>query len=382
MSLHEQHNVPDDTEQKIRSKVEQVLKDTPFAVSALRKLSGGTANFMYHTILDKTPAEEKYPNGVIIKQGEGYVALHPAFKIPTSRCAIEYESLVHLAGLHPTETTFCTISTPETYFFNPETNTQVQEYLPEALSLKDYALKYYVAPTPSTLKEQCNQIGHGLGAWLRAFHGWSQEPKQAALRETFAGNKDMQGLKNMINYQQLLQMVDRQPEILGDARDVLQGVSDLAAGELADESALYPIHGDFWTGNILLPDIPMVNGSHTPVRIVDWEMVQLGVRPLDLGQVIAELWLLKLYKDIDAGEWLIRAFADGYDSVDDDFAYRTIIHVGVHLICFGSQTPGWGDAEQQKDVVRAGREVIVKAWSKDRKYFDEHVFGSLFRPRA
>ncbi|KAF5684433.1 cytoplasmic trna 2-thiolation 2 [Fusarium denticulatum] len=379
MSLHEQHSIPNDTEQEIRSKVDQVLKGTPFAPSSLRKLSGGTANFMYHATLEKPSDEDKYQNGVVIKQGEGYVALHPAFRIATSRCAIEYESLVHLAGLPPTETPSYRISTPETYYFNQDSNTQVQEYLPEALSLKDYALKYYVAPTPPSLKEQCEQLGHGLGSWLRAFHGWSQEPKQAALRKTFAGNKEMQGLKNMINYQQLLQVVDRYPEILGDARDVFQGVSDLAAGELANESALYPIHGDFWTGNILLPDTPLAKGTYTPIRIVDWEMVQLGARPLDLGQAIAELWQLNLYKDIAAGEWLIQAFADGYGAVSDDFAYRTVIHVGVHLICFGSQTPGWGDAEQQKDVVRIGKEIIVRAWGRDRGYFVGHVLGGLFR---
>ncbi|KAM0562645.1 hypothetical protein ACHAPJ_002335 [Fusarium lateritium] len=293
--------------------------------------------------------------------------------------AVEQESLIHLSAFSPVTTPSCSISTPAVYHFDHVTNTQVQEYLSKAVSLKDYALKHYTAPTSQSLKPQCDQIGHGLGAWLRAFHGWSQEPKQAAMREVFAGNKEMQGLKNMINYQQLLQRVDQHPEILGDARDALQGVSDLAAGELVDESALYVIHGDFWTGNILLPDTPIQEGIQTPIRIVDWEMAQLGVRPLDLGQVIAELWELKLYKDIDAGEWLIRAFADGYDTIDDDFAYRTIIHVGVHLICFGSQTPGWGTAEQQKEVVRVGKEVLVRAWSRDREYFDGHVLGSLFR---
>ena len=54
------------------------------------------------------------------------------------------------------------------------------------------------------------------------FHSWSQEPKQAALRGTFVGNKDGQRLKNTINYQQLLQMVYRYPMILGDAREILQ----------------------------------------------------------------------------------------------------------------------------------------------------------------
>ncbi|KAF5021662.1 hypothetical protein F66182_6282 [Fusarium sp. NRRL 66182] len=358
MSLHQQHDVMADTEEQIRTKVERVLEQTPFSVSTLTKLSGGTANFMYHAAL-KNPSND-YPDGVVIKQGEAYVALNPSFKIATSRCAVEQESLLRLANLPPAATPSVAISTPAIYQFHHDSNTQVQEYLPKAISLKDYTLKYYAAPTSPSLKSQCEQLGRGLGAWLRAFHGWSQEPMQAALRELFAGNNEMQGLKNMVNYQQLLQMVDRHPDILGDARDVLQGVCDLAAGELTDESTLYVIHGDFWTGNILLPDVPIREGTQTPVRIVDWEMAQLGVRPLDLGQVIAELWQLKLFKNIDAGEWLIQAFADGYGTVDHDFAYRTIIHVGVHLVCFGSQTPGWGTAEQQKDVVRAGKEVLAE----------------------
>ena len=168
----------------------------------------------------------------------------------TSAQVIEYESLIRLAGLPRLQVEFYTISTPKTYYFNYKTNTQIQEYLPHAISLKEYALKHFSHPHPttSTYKPPCDRLGHALGAWLRMFHGWSQEPKQAALRETFAGNKDGQGLKNMINYQQLLQMVYRYPMILGDARDILQGVSDLAAEELADETALCPIHGDFWTG--------------------------------------------------------------------------------------------------------------------------------------
>ncbi|KAL6913175.1 hypothetical protein FSHL1_010858 [Fusarium sambucinum] len=382
MTSHEQPQDPTDAKKEIASKIKYILDDTCFAVSDLRRLTGGTANFMYHATLKQSSSKDKYQDGVVIKHGEGYVATHPSFKISTSRCAVEYESLVHLAALPPLQNSYCTISTPKTYYFDHDTNTQVQEYLPHALSLKEYALKHY-SPSSQTHKSQCDQFGHALGAWLRAFHGWSQEPKQAAIRETFAGNNDGQGLKNMINYQQLLQMVDQHPDVLGDARDVFQGVSDLAAEELLNETDLCPIHGDFWTGNILISDAPVTGSDRTPIRVVDWELSQLGVRPLDLGQFIAELWSLKLYRDIDAGEWLIHAFAAGYGPVDDNFAYRTIIQVGVHLICFGrywSTTPGeLREGEQQKIMYRLGKEVIVKAWSRDGEYFQGHILGCLFR---
>lgn len=108
-------------------------------------------------------------------------------------------------------------------------------------------------------------------------------------------------------------------------------------------------------------------------------MAELGIRPFDLGQMIAELWQLKLFRNIDAGVWLIEAFADGYGPVDVSFVFRTILHVGAHLICFGSQTPGWGTEEQSKHIVEVGRDVLVNAWNKDRKSFDGHDLGCLFQ---
>ncbi|KAF7533705.1 hypothetical protein G7Z17_g13472 [Cylindrodendrum hubeiense] len=365
-----------DTQTEIQAKVKRVLQGTPFSPESLKQLSGGTANFIYHAVLEKPLPE--YPNGVVVKQGEAYVATNPNFPLATSRCAIEQQCLAHLTELPPAITPSSSISTPAVYHFNEETNTQVQEYLVNAVSLKIFALEHYAAPTPVSLKPQCRQLGHGLGAWLRSFHEWSEKPEQVALREKLAGNKEMQVLKNMINYKGLVQMADVHPTILGDIKSDLQDISDMAAAELVDEAALHVIHGDFWTGNVLLPNTTIQEGAQTPVKVIDWELAQLGVRPLDLGQMIAELWQLKLYKDIDAGDWLIEAFADGYGSISADDAFRAIIQVGVHLICFGSRTPGWGTPEQGAKLVETGKEVLLKAWGNDWEWFKGHVLGSLF----
>jgi hypothetical protein len=107
-------------------------------------------------------------------------------------------------------------------------------------------------------------------------------------------------------------------------------------------------------------------------------MAQLGIRPLDLGQMIAELWELKLYRDLDAGPWVIRGFAAGYGPLDTDTAFRSILHVGAHLICFGASTPGWGTAEQNEEILRIGKDVLIKAWKKDRDAFNEHALECLF----
>jgi hypothetical protein len=94
--------------------------------------------------------------------------------------------------------------------------------------------------------------------------------------------------------------------------------------------------------------------------------------------MIAELYELYLFKDIHAGRWLVEGFAVGYGIPNDDFAFRTAIHVGTHLVCWGSSVPGWGTEEQILEVVTKGRDLIVHAWQKDKAWFMDSDLACLF----
>lgn len=131
--------------------------------------------------------------------------------------------------------------------------------------------------------------------------------------------------------------------------------------------------------SILLPDEDISSGHRVALFVIDWEMCQLWKPQLDLGQMIAELYELTLYKDIQAGLWLIDGFVSGYGFVDDNFAFRTLLHVGTHLVGFGSSVAGWGTPEQRENVARTGRDIILRAWQKDRDWFERHDLASLFK---
>ena len=132
--------------------------------------------------------------------------------------------------------------------------------------------------------------------------------------------------------------------------------------------------------SIILPKNSLdTKHSNTPLFIIDWELAQCGTRALDLGQMMAELYELKHYKDIDAGVWIIQGITEGYPALSDEMAFRTLIHVGTHLIFFGSTVPGWGTDEQIADVVRLGKDLIVKAWEKDKSWFKGLVWECLFK---
>jgi hypothetical protein len=135
------------------------------------------------------------------------------------------------------------------FYFDAESNTQIQELLPTAVDLKTYSLRHFSEKGGSNLKSECQGLGQSLGSWLQEFHLWSSLPEQAQLKVTLKANHSMQGLKNMINYHHwLTEAVDRFPSILGSARELFDQVRIMTQAELKDESQLHVIHGDFWTG--------------------------------------------------------------------------------------------------------------------------------------
>ncbi|KAK0710694.1 kinase-like domain-containing protein [Lasiosphaeris hirsuta] len=360
----------------ISSQVKDELRGTSFECDEVAVLTGGNANFVFRGHLAKP-----LPSGaehVLIKHGEGYVSSNPSFKLPTSRCVIESESLRALGNLAPAENKWCRVRTPELYQFNDKTNTQIQEYLPDAIDLKNYVPKHYEPNTPPSKKAECLGAGEGLGRWLKDFHDWAVEPEQTGLREGAAANAALQKLKHATYYQYLLQFVDKFPAILSDSRPLFEQVKAMADAELGDDTKLQTVHGDFWTGNVLLPDKPISPSAVTPMFVVDWEVVSLGVRVRDVAQMMAELYMHKVFKEIDAGAWLMEGFVAGYGGLTPEQAFRAAIHIGCHLVVIGGSVQGWGSPEAVERVVALGRDMIVKGWQKDREWFAGRVVSCLF----
>ncbi|GKT43723.1 4-hydroxytryptamine kinase [Colletotrichum spaethianum] len=364
-------DIPD----RILREVRGELANTPYRFEGGSLLSGGTANFIFHVSLS-----QPLPDGtteVAVKHGEDFLAQNPDFKLPTSRCLVEELCLEHLSALPPSAYGKLSVATPKLFYFDKETNTQVQEYQPNPLSLKNYALQHFTALASESAKPQCLNIGQSIGKWLRAFHEWSNSSEQRKFRDIAAANKEMQKLKHWVNYERLPSSVERFPSILGECASTFTAIADKMTKEMENDESLQVIHGDFWTGNILLNGQPWED-LHNRLLVVDWEMCMLAVAPLDLGQMIAELYELKLYKDMDAGLWLIQGFLKGYGVVDEEFAFRTLLHVGVHLIGFGTTVRDWGTEEQIKGVASEGRDLVMNAWGKNRGFFDGHPLGYIF----
>jgi len=90
-------------------------------------------------------------------------------------------------------------------------------------------------------------------------------------------------------------------------------------------------------------------------------MAQLGVPSMDHGQMLAERLVLSLYNKIDAGLWMVQGYAEELGIRNEASAWRIAVQVGIHLVSFGMVAPDWGMPDQDKDVVRLGRDIIVNS---------------------
>jgi hypothetical protein len=122
--------------------------------------------------------------------------------------------------------------------------------------------------------------------------------------------------------------------------------------------------------------------------VVDWELAHIGVPAMDLGQMIAELYMLSFVRGVTAGLWmvegLVRGYGGGIGGDDRELVLRTALQAGVHLIAFGTlvaKTGGWGEEVKGVDmaerVARRGRDVAMMAWEKNVEGLGEDELGRV-----
>jgi hypothetical protein len=170
---------------------------------------------------------------------------------------IEEECLKALADFRimgTQDTVKYVVRTPKCYFYDDKSNTQIIEFLPNGIDLKNYVLKNFSSPVPISYRPQFHELGKELAQWIVGFHRKSEADARDAMAkgeksDLYAELEDcrwMQNLKRQINYDWLIQRISHFPDILEEARETFEEYRAEANEEWKGD--LMPIHGDFWTG--------------------------------------------------------------------------------------------------------------------------------------
>ncbi|KAI0485356.1 kinase-like domain-containing protein [Xylariaceae sp. FL0804] len=391
------------TEAEERALVQQVLSNlagTPFSCSALTRLSGGTANFLYcGHLVQPHPAQiagahATAENAVIVKVSTDFVAINRDFPLAVSRCLFEKSMLQALAGFPKTISTPggpVIVRVPLLYSFDEDTHTQVLQYFPGTTDLttilQSPSLRETTLPASSP-----TSIGCAIGAWLRMFHWWASDGAQSARLAQVSHNPGMRKLKCLITYDSFIEILERHPETIDGHADKLRKVQTAMRHEFEREAAAGPdashglIHGDLWGGNILLPDGPWRESSSpegaTSLFIVDWENIQYGHRAIDVGGMLADLYERNHFQGVEASIPAMRGFIRGYGKLSEDLAYRVAVHAGVHLICWyyrrDRNAPLPFPLPRVLAALTLGRDLVLRGWAKDKSWLQTSMIGEMF----
>ncbi|KAK7969248.1 hypothetical protein PG988_008321 [Apiospora saccharicola] len=396
--------LPEAEEHTLARRVRDQLTLTPYAVSSLTKLSGGTANFLYRgTLLQPLAGSTKT---VVVKRSKDFVATNRDFPLDITRCNYE-ESMLHALDGFPRSITTaggCTVEVrvSQLYYFDRETHTQVLQDFADTTDLTTVLLQ-----PPSAAFAGKNllpgssprTVGQALGSWLREFHSWSSMPAQRPLLAQIGPNPGMRRLKCLMTYDSFIEILERHSELIDGHKSTLEEVQATFKQEfeqppVGGDKARGLIHGDFWSGNVLLPNSPWRDNAPQSAQdeetqrlfIIDWENVQYGHRAVDIGGMLADLYERHHFSGAGASLSVIEGFVKGYGgpllSHDDDLAFRVAIHAGVHLICWyyrrDRNAPLPYPLPTVLSALTLGRDIVLKGWGKDKTWFKGTFLAPLF----
>ncbi|KEF57998.1 uncharacterized protein A1O9_05921 [Exophiala aquamarina CBS 119918] len=367
-------------DEKVDAKVRKGLAGTSFEPSSLQRLSGGLVNWGYQAAL-LVPLDDG-TSEVFLKHGETFLAKIPDFEVGLLRCRMEAQALRHLTEFpfagqtdHADSHRFIVL-TPKLLYFDEANTTQIHGYIPNSTTLQAYILQHYSAPTNKSQEIECRQMGKAIGRWMNEFVKYTAS--QPEIKQCAVDNRDAQPIRHQFSYGWLHDRIEEYPRILSETKEILEHVLRMATEELEDESRLQVVHGDLAPANIVLSDRPLEEHRETRIFVVDWEVIHMGGRHFDFGQMAVELYLLWLRKGITAGLWILEGLITAFHGLDEDLAFRVAIHMGSYLICMAPLTPEWGTPEQIEDLVRAGRDILFHAWNKDGVWFGNSELACLF----
>jgi hypothetical protein len=157
---------------------------------------------------------------------------------------------------------------------------------------------------------------------------------------------------------------------------------------------------------MILKDKPIASSDGqttypTKVLILDFEVSQLGSRPQDLAQCLAELYMVHHFHGSTAPLQVMNGLIEGYFSPTDipdendrtktkvdpssiwsekdrlNFALNTGMHFGIHLVVVPHRF-GWPQGEKMVSGARLGNGCLVNGHDGNSRFFKDGPLHSLF----
>ncbi|MCJ1325149.1 hypothetical protein MMC10_001811 [Thelotrema lepadinum] len=338
-------------ELKTTDQIREYLNSKNIPFNKVTELPGGSGNFIWRLESAGEPDS-------IIKHAEPYVKAAPTLPFPQERMDFEVKVirlLNNTAVLRNTASQDSQDSSEDKSIVLPTVFYYDQE---RHILQINYA-------GPKTLKEAYQNpsldipaCGSRIGAWLAKLHSLT--------RSTAIGKNE--GAKI---YRFAYQRLEKSLEDWGFDPALGARINN-KYGVMLDTDDEMVCHGDCWPGNFIMSE------DLNTLTVVDWEMTRRGCGATDIGQFLAEAYLLDFFQ---GGRGLAPSFLKSYKASSDitkSFAERAAVHFGVHASFWPTRVE-WGSREQTLKVVQLGVEVLNRVEAQDWDWLRDSVLGDIFR---
>lgn len=227
---------------------------------------------------------------------------------------------------------------------------------------------------------QAVTIGYALADFSTLLHTWSKTQPQ--LCQDMSKHRQATDIYLWATYGRLGETISMVSDgILEGYQETFDQAHQLMTSEMRGSVGCGIIHGDYWTGNILVSQDPTnSNIGINRVYVIDWELSRVAPAIFDIGQMSAEIFLVYHFRKKPEAVKLLDAFLGAYNGLESTAARcKVAIHFGTHLVVWPIRVPGWGTMEEIEECVKIGAEYIQKGLQVDENWLKRSMLGELFR---
>lgn len=324
------------------------LASLSISVKDISRLTGGRANHIWRVNIDPTAQATTQlclPDTIIVKHAQPFVASNPSIPFPVDRMDSEANALSLIRDLPLGHH----VTVPKLYNHD-QARCMLLMSDGGQHNLKDsYAL---------LSKHEVRILGVSLAKWLSALHTQTRELDIGA-----SGGKTAKSIYRYA-YAGLGRSIERW-SLQSDFPGLADKVNHMYGSKLETDNDCVCM-GDFWTGNVVIEEA--TGGTcERQCTVVDWEMVRRGCGATDVGQFLAEAFLLDRFRSpsknlaIAFYESYLKHYGDtGVATLSTEYLRRIGVHCGLHL-GFWPTFVKWAGDEETKKVVNLGLRMITAA---------------------
>ncbi|KAF8474575.1 kinase-like domain-containing protein [Kalaharituber pfeilii] len=348
-----------------------LLSSTPVACTSVQLLSGGYTNSTWRGVLSRPLTDAS--TTVVIKHSK--TLQFPGIQLDAER--IKYEGQMMKGAREHVQVEFpnsARMGIPKIYHYDDENKVLVmQDGGADAKDLKTVLL------AGSINSKQAVVIGRAIAEFASKLHSWGKT--QSELVKTIRNHKQATTISLFAFYDRLVETIGM---VSGGAlekhRATFEQVQQLMSTEMREAVDCGLIHGDYWTGNIIItinPTDPHI--GFQSLYVIDWEVAKVAPTFFDIGQMAAEIFLVSFFGKSPAALEMLNAFLSSYDGFkSSDARCKAAIHFGVHLVVWPIRMPQWGAIEQREECAKFGADFVERGLARDEEWLQESVLGALW----